>query len=183
LTRWPLVAAMLALLSLAAWLAPRSALDWQPALAPTQPWRALSAAFVHWSPLHLGANLLGALVVAFFGWAARLPTSAALAWLAAWPLTQLALLLRPDLAHYGGMSGVLHAGVAVAATWLTLERRWIGALVLVGLALKIALEQPWGPPLQAVAGWDIPLAPLAHATGAVAGVLCALCARGARRRR
>ena len=34
------------------------------------------------------------------------------------PLTQLGLLMRPDLLHYGGLSGVLHAGVAAAALWL-----------------------------------------------------------------
>lgn len=177
LNAWPLLAALLAVLAGIAWFAPREALDWQPALAMHEPWRALTAALVHWSALHLGANLLGAIVVATFGRAARLPATAALAWLAAWPLTQLGLLLRPELVHYGGLSGVLHAGVAVAALWLALERRWLGFAVLAGLSIKVLLEAPWGPPLRDVAGWDIRIAPLAHATGAVAGAACALCVR------
>lgn len=177
LSGWSLLAALLAVAAAIAWFVPRGNLDWQPALALHQPWRAFTAAAVHWSALHLGANLLGAVVVGVFGWAARLPSAATFAWLAAWPLTQLGLLLRPDLVHYGGLSGVLHAGVAVAALWLAFERRWLGFAVLAGLAIKVLLEAPWGPPLRDVAGWDIRIAPLAHATGALAGAACALCAR------
>lgn len=162
---------------LGGWL-PAGALDWQPALAWTEPWRWITAAFVHWSPLHLGANLAGAAVVAAFGWTAALPARAALAWALAWPLTHGALLMQPALAHYGGLSGVLHAGVAVAATAVASQeagrRRRIGLAVLAGLALKIILERPWAGPLSYPQGWDIAVAPLAHAGGALAGVACAL---------
>ena len=157
---------------------PAVLLDWQPALATTQPWRWLTAAFVHWSPLHLFANLAGAVVVAAFGVLAQLPRRAALAWTLAWPLTHGALLLQPTLAHYGGLSGVLHAGVAVAATTLVLDAsgraRAIGGAVAIGLALKIVLERPWDGPVQHPAGWDIAVAPGAHAAGALAGLVCAL---------
>lgn len=54
---WLALAAALAAASVLAWWAPAWALDWQPALAAAEPWRAFSAAFVHWSPMHLGANL------------------------------------------------------------------------------------------------------------------------------
>jgi rhomboid family GlyGly-CTERM serine protease len=175
------LAALLAVLAGAGWFAPASVLDWQPALAWAEPWRAFSAAFVHWSALHLGANMAGTLVVGAFGVAARVPPGAALAWLAAWPLTQLGLLLRPDLLHYGGLSGVLHAGVAIAAFWLVLDgrsrERWIGGAVLAGLVAKIVLEAPWGAALRQSGGWDIAIAPFAHATGALAGAACALCVR------
>jgi hypothetical protein len=101
----------------------------------------------------------------------------ALAWFAAWPLTHLSLLLRPELAHYGGLSGVLHAGVAVAAVWLLVRqrgrRRLIGTAIAAGLLAKIALESPWGPVLRQGAGWDIKVVPLAHAAGALAGAVCA----------
>jgi rhomboid family GlyGly-CTERM serine protease len=183
LSAWALLAALLAAMAGLAWFVPRELLDWQPGLALREPWRALTAALVHWSALHLGANLLGAVVVAAFGWAARLPAAAAVAWLAAWPLTQLGLLLRPDLLHYGGLSGVLHAGVAVAALWLVFDRRWLGVAVSAGLVIKVLLEAPWGPPLRELAGWDIRIAPFAHATGAVAGTACALCVLLARRAR
>jgi hypothetical protein len=103
---------------------------------------------------------------------------AALAWALAWPLTQWTLLLQPTLASYGGLSGWLHAGVAVAA-WQLLrgdrgQRRWIGAALLAGLLAKVVLEAPWLGALRAVPGWDIAIAPLAHAGGAAAGMLCAL---------
>ncbi len=126
---------------------------------------------------HLGGNLIAAAVVGALGLAAQLPPRAALAWLAAWPLTQAGLALQPALAHYGGLSGVLHAGVAVAVLWLVVAgrgwRRAIGALVLAGLLIKLLLEEPWGAPLRPGGGWDIATAPLAHATGTLAGLLCA----------
>jgi rhomboid family GlyGly-CTERM serine protease len=162
--------------TLAGWWLPAAWLDWQPALAFSQPWRWLTAAFVHWSPLHLGANLAGLVVVAALGWQAGLPRRAAGAWALAWPLTHAALLLQPALAHYGGLSGVLHAGVAVAGLGLlrhpARRGRRIGAAVLVGLAAKIALERPWAGPLSHPAGWDIAVAPMAHVGGALAGLIC-----------
>jgi rhomboid family GlyGly-CTERM serine protease len=182
---WTALAALLGAGALCAWALPAGLLDWQPARAAREPWRLFSAAFVHWSALHLGANLLGCLLVGALGRAAALPAAAALAWLAAWPLTHLALLAQPALAHYGGLSGVLHAGVAVAALWLLVHHRGrpraVGAALLAGLALKVVLEDPLGAPLARPAGWDIAIAPLAHASGALAGALiggaAAACAR------
>ncbi|HEX4232980.1 MAG TPA: rhombosortase [Caldimonas sp.] len=151
-------------------------LDWQPALAGSEPWRALTAPFVHYSALHLLANLAGAALVGALGWFAGVPWPIAAAWLVAWPLTQFGLLLRPDLLHYGGLSGVLHAGVACVGWQLAVHargtRRAIGALVLAGLAIKVVSEAPWGAPLSRPPGWDITTAPFAHASGLVAG-LCA----------
>jgi rhomboid family GlyGly-CTERM serine protease len=169
------LAATLALASAAAWWLPAVRLDWQPALVLHEPWRWWTAAFVHWSPRHLGANLVGTALVAAFGVVARVPLSAVLAWALAWPLTHLALLVQPALAHYGGLSGVLHAGVAVAALHLLRtergRRRLVGGAVLAGLTAKLLLEAPWGPPLRHPPEWDIAVAPLVHATGAVAGAV------------
>lgn len=174
---WLRLAVLLAAGSVLAWWLPAVTLDWQPALATDEPWRAWTAAFVHWSAMHLGANLAGAAVVALLGLAAHMPARLALAWCAAWPLTQVGLLLRPELVHYGGLSGVLHAGVTVVALWLLVagprQRRWVGGALLLGLALKLGLEKPWGDALRHGHGWDIAVAPLAHASGAVAGLLCA----------
>lgn len=174
---WIALAATLALAALAGTLVPHEALDWQPSLAGSQPWRAFSAVAVHYSGLHLAANLAGTVLVAALGLVAELPARSMLAWAVAWPLTHLALLLRPELAHYGGLSGVLHAGVAVAAVHLIAtgprRRRLIGVAILVGILAKLLGESPWGPVLQQRAGWDIAIAPLAHATGTLAGLLCA----------
>lgn len=177
LNGWLALCAAGAALSVAAWFVPAAWIDWQPELAVAEPWRAASAAFVHWSGWHLTANLTGCAVVAALGAAARLPAAAAWAWLAAWPLTHFGLLLRPELAHYGGLSGVLHAGVAVAAIWVVVRgsgrHRVVGAAIAVGLVVKLLLEEPWGASLRNGTGLDIAVAPLAHATGALAGLLCA----------
>ena len=180
-TGWIALSGLLAAGSLAAWWLPAAALDWQPARFAQEPWRCWTAAFVHWSPLHLLGNLAGTALVALFGAVARLPARVAWAWAAAWPLTHLALLARPELAHYGGLSGVLHAGVAVAATGLAVEsrgaRRGIALAVLAGLAAKVVIEEPWGPALREGSGWNIAVAPLAHAAGAGFGALAALIAQ------
>jgi len=96
-----------------------NALDWQPALGLREPWRLWTCAWVHWSAAHLLVNVVGAMVVAFVGWRARLPASAAHAWLIAWPVTQVLMAALGDdrlgavMPHYGGLSGVLHAGAVV----------------------------------------------------------------------
>jgi len=77
---------------------------------------------------------------------------------------------------------VLHAGVAVIAVVLlwppdASTRRWVGLALLAGLVVKVLLEAPWGAPLRYPAGIDIAVAPLAHASGLVAGLVCAVVAR------
>ena len=167
---------MLGLGSLLAWPWPTRGIDWQPRYV-AEAWRWWTAGFVHWSVLHLAGNLLALVLVAALGVRAAAGPHLALAWFAAWPLTHVALLLVPGLAHYGGLSGVLHAGVAVAALALAVQargrRRAIGAAILAGMMVKLLLEEPWGPPLRHVPGWDIALAPAAHAAGTLAGLLCA----------
>jgi rhomboid family GlyGly-CTERM serine protease len=159
-----------------------SALEWQPSLAATQPWRWWSAAFVHYSTLHLIGNLTGLALTAAFGWVTHMPLRAAVAWFTAWPLTHLAFLwLVPDLLHYGGLSGVVHAGVAIVITQVlitgTRSQRWVVGAVLAGLAAKIATETPWGDAVQRHEGWDIGIAPMAHVTGVLSGTLCVLLAQ------
>ena len=171
---WLILCAALAALSLLAWPLPRGALDWQPALVASQPWRTVTAAFVHWTPLHLAANLAGCAVLALLGWRAGLGRREALAGVIALPLTQLGLLLRPELQHYAGLSGELHALAAIAAlTLFTLRSRdhFIGAALVVGLVVKLWLEQPLGPVLRDTPGFDFAVAPLAHLAGALAGAL------------
>lgn len=179
-----------ALLLPALWLAfvpaAHGALDWRPDRI-AQAWRWWSAAWVHLSTLHLIANLAGGALVVALGLAARVAPRAALAWLAAWPLTHLALALQPELVRYGGLSGVLHAGVAVVAIELllrsTARERALGTAIAVGLALKVVLEAPWRGALAHPEGWDIAVAPLAHAAGAIAGGVCAAAAAAVSRSR
>ena len=175
---WPLLALVLLLGALGLHSADATRWDWQPALASTEPWRALTAAWVHWSPRHLGMNAAALGLVAWLGWRAGARPCDALAWGLAWPLTQAGLVLQPALQHYGGLSGVLHAGAAVLA-WRLLRGpagrpRQIGALLAAGLVAKLLSETPWRGTTQAVPGWDFALAPMAHVSGAVSGLLCAL---------
>lgn len=166
---------------LAGTLAPAAALEWQPATALHEPWRWWTAAFTHYSRLHLIGNLFGLALTAAFGWAARVPPSAAAAWFAAWPLTHLALWLVPDLQRYAGVSGVVHAGVAIviAQTLVagTRAQRFVVGCVLVGLVGKIASETPWRGAVQQFEGWDIAIAPIVHVTGIVSGSACLAAAR------
>lgn len=156
----------------------RTHLDWQPSLWLTQPWRFFTAAWVHYSSMHLGGNLLALALVGWLGVAARMPSPATLAWCLSMPLCHLALLAKTEVLHYGGLSGISHAGVAVVVTWLLWHGRptqqRIAALLGLGLVAKIWSETPWAEGLRQVAGWDIAVVPWAHASGAVAGVLCTL---------
>ncbi len=225
---WLTLCAVLAAGSVLAWWVPASLLDWQPGRALAEPWRLFTAAWVHWSAWHLGANLAGTGVVALLGLAARLPARAALALALAWPFTQAGLWVEPALAHYGGASGVLHAAVAIAACWLVAggsaggsaggaaggdadgarggthgvaiggangretrpmhevqaqrRSRLIGAAIGLGLVLKVVLEAPWAGPLASSRAWDIAVAPIAHASGALAGTVAALVALALRPR-
>lgn len=176
---WCALVALLILPSLAVAASPalREALIWRPALAASEPWRAVGAAWVHLSGLHLGANVAGTLLVGALGVAARMPLRASLAWALAWPLTQLSLLAVPALAGYGGASGVLHAGVAVIAFELVSRRdtrdRRLGWAIAAVLLFKLLSEAPWRGPLAHPAGWDIVVAPAAHVSGALSGLLMA----------
>lgn len=154
-------------------------LAWDGAQWLSQPWRLWSAAWVHLSGLHLLANLLGIVLVAGLGWVAAPGPRAAWAWAASWPLTHLGLALRPELMSYGGLSGVLHAGVAVVVVATLADprdraSRLIATLLGLGLLAKVMLERPWARLLSHPEGWDIAVVPWAHASGAVCGMACAL---------
>lgn len=185
---WALLAVALAgaALCVAAlgWIEPgaEALLDWRQALAWQQPWRWWTAAFVHLGALHLLANVLGCGVLALAGMSARLTRRAAVAWALAWPLSHLALLASPELQRYAGLSGVLHAGVAVLAVELIVARRGrdrrIGLALAAGLALKLLLEQAWVRPVSVGGAWPFPVATFAHLTGVAAGAVCAALAIG-----
>jgi rhomboid family GlyGly-CTERM serine protease len=162
-----------------------SRLDWQPGLAASEPWRWWTAAWVHLSTMHLASNVAGAALVAALGWVAGCDRRDALAWFAAWPLTHLGLLAQPALTRYGGLSGVLHAGVVIAAMALVLRERGlqrvVGAVLLAGAVAKLLLEQPWQGATRHLSGWDFAVAPAAHASGILVGTLCALAVMWCRR--
>lgn len=169
-------------LGVAGWMAlggpAAQSLDWQPQQALTQPWRALTAAVLHLSPMHLWANIGSLIIVAALGWVAQVPRPQAWAALLAWPLTQLGLLVEPRLLHYAGLSGWLYGAIGIVIVHLVWNRpgqpRLIGAALGSLLLIKLVLERAWVHPLQSLPGWDIPIAPAAHASGAVVGVVLAV---------
>jgi rhomboid family GlyGly-CTERM serine protease len=176
---WIAVAALLAVPALHAAVAGGTmapVLDWQPGLALHEPWRLWSAAWVHLNNLHLAANIAGTLLVGTLGVAAGVTARAAVAWALAWPLTHAALWLRPDVAHYAGLSGVLHAGVMVVAVGLlrdgTGRARAIGVALAGGVLVKVAAEAPWAEALPWSSALHIATVPFAHASGVVAGAAC-----------
>lgn len=147
-------------------------LIWTRDAAWSQPWRCWTAAWVHGSAPHLMGNLMGAALVALLGLVARVPARFALAWALAWPLTHLSLLIDPRLQAYGGLSGVLHAGVAIVAISLLPQptRRRLGWALLVGLLLKVGFEAPWRDALVESTTLGLTVAPLVHTTGVAWGI-------------
>lgn len=179
-----------------------AALDWQPGGDAIEPWRPWTSAWVHWSAPHLLVNLAGAAAVAGVGWRARAGTLETLAWLIAWPLTQALLDVvaaspraaaslagaAGPLQHYGGLSGVLHAGVVVLGLGLALapggtpatadlperdrrRHRLVGLALCAGTLGKVLIEAPWDLALRPSGLLGIGVAPVAHACGLVAGAV------------
>jgi rhomboid family GlyGly-CTERM serine protease len=183
---WVTLALLALLPALAIGIGAQPAIDFRPTLVTTQPWRLWSAAWVHYSAAHLAVNAAGALLVAALGVAARLPTRAAVAWALAWPLMHALLAVEPRVAYYGGLSGLLHAGVAVSGAWLACGERGrpraIGLALLGGLALKVLGEAPWRDALPTSAALGIVTVPLAHASGALCGAISGMVAAFSRHR-
>jgi rhomboid family GlyGly-CTERM serine protease len=115
-------------------------------LALAEPWRLASGQLMHLSWMHMLMNLAGlGIVWALFGrdlqarqWAAAIFACGA--------GVNLGLLgFSPDLDWYVGFSGILH-GLLAAALLVRIFRRptVLTALVLIGLAAKLAWEQLGG---------------------------------------
>ncbi|WP_171020259.1 rhomboid family intramembrane serine protease [Hydrogenophaga sp. 2FB] len=145
-----------------------------------QPWTLWTSAWVHLSTPHLIGNLLALGGVAAAGWVLRPDARCTMAWLLAWPLTQVSLLLWPPVHHAAGLSGLLHAGTLLLAVQLALgtapvhgARLW-GVLLMAGALTKVVLERGWSQPLVWQADTGIQVVQAAHLTGAFWGVLLGL---------
>ncbi|MBT9608961.1 MAG: rhomboid family intramembrane serine protease [Aquabacterium sp.] len=179
-TSWPPLAQALVLRPDAGWV--------------QSPWVWWSSAWLHGSTPHLLRNLAGLALMAALGTLVRPSRQAALAGWLAWPLTQLGMLMQPSLDSYVGLSGVLHAGVTVLALHAAMRPlrqsppltathpmsplapsitglRWVAIALLLGLAAKVLMENPWGAALVASTSSAINVAPWAHLSGCAAGAL------------
>ncbi len=177
---WLRVCALLGAGSLLALAVPNGVLEWGRTATVLQPWRLVSAVWPHLSVIHLLLNLGALAAVAALGWLLRVGTTQAIAWLACWPLTHAALWLQPEVMRYAGLSGVLHAGVAICAVKACCEpdrlARLVGWSLLAGLVLKVLIEAPWSRSLQDSVALGITVVPLAHAAGAALGLLAGVLA-------
>lgn len=156
------------------------ALTWRSDHWPTQPWTLWTSAWVHLNLPHLISNLLAMGGVAAAGWVLRPGARCTLAWLLAWPLTQVALLCWPQVDYAVGLSGLMHAGTLLLAVQIALVRipvrgaRFWGALLIGGVLTKVVLERGWAQPLVWDAGNQLWVVQAAHVTGAAWGVLLGL---------
>lgn len=150
-------------------------------LRPDQGWRQpfwswWTTAWLHGSEPHLWRNLMGCGLLLLLGALSHVNWRDTQAWLIAWPLTHLGMLLEPTLTSYAGLSGVLHAGVAIVAL-ANLHHphrpshRVAGIVLLAWLAGKLFMENPWTHHLVLSTESAINIAPWAHLSGALAGAL------------
>lgn len=138
-----------------------------------------TCAWLHANTRHLMANLGGLALLMSLGWILKLPPRTALAWLLAWPITHLALLLDPRLDTYYGLSGVLHAGLSIIATSLITQAHpdrsakgtvLYGWALLLGMLAKCWLENPDWQALLPRPGLGMNAAPMSHWAGTLVGI-------------
>jgi rhomboid family GlyGly-CTERM serine protease len=180
-------ALLLVVLQLAApW---HAVLEYRAEVVGLQPWRLLTAHFVHVNWTHLVINAAAWFVVARL-YAPELPPRSQLLLIT---LSSLAISvalawLHPGIVWYRGFSGVLHALFFAGGTrWLldvlrdpaerNLRGLWLPLLLLVGGAIKVLLEQPAGSSTPYADWLGAGTVPQAHLAGAAVGLAVGL-ARG-----
>lgn len=140
-----------------------------------QVWRLAAAHFVHLSRLHTFLNSLGILLVVCTIWSVLTPGGLIRAVLASGAAISLGwLLLQPPGPTYVGFSGITHGIFAYGALrLLQIGPRWMGAVVLAGLAAKLGQEFVNGPVpgLEGRIGGSVSL--ISHALGSLGGALAA----------
>lgn len=159
-------------------------LEYRRELLAAEPWRILTGHFVHLNWPHALVNAAAWCIVARL-FAPELGVRGQLTSLVAACVGIAAGLawLHPQIAWYRGFSGVLHAlffagasravldAMQACAAWREL---WLPLAMLVGAAVKVALEHP-GDATTPFADWlGVPVVPQAHLLGAVIGCVLGL---------
>lgn len=142
-------------------------------------WRLLSGNGVHLSVAHVGANVVGLLLIGAL--AARLGVAVPLVLSVICALTVGGglLTLAPEVAGYRGLSGVLHGLLAFILGRAAINGDRTAAAAFVGLAALLCFEAVSGRGLLPGLAMDVIVE--AHALGALAGVAALPWAVGARR--
>ena len=180
---WLWLCGLHAVLSLLVWGCPpevADALTWRASDWTSSPWTLWTSAWVHLNLPHLVGNVLAMGGLAAAGWVLRPGARCTFAWLLAWPLTQVSLLLWPQVGYAVGLSGLMHAGVLVLAVQVALVRlpirgaRLWGWLLVVVVLSKVLIERGWSQPIVWDAGNELSVVQAAHVTGAFWGVVLGL---------
>ena len=162
-------------------------LEYRRAVAFSEPWRLLTAHFVHLSFLHALLNGIALLLLGrLFGdrlrpaefWTILLAAPVAIS-LAFW-------IVLPDLHWYRGLSDVLHsiyfAGCVLWIATTSGRARWLPiAAIIIGTA-KVLIEQPWDASFPVHPVLHVAVVPQAHLIGAIVGAAAGLAIRVRRQR-
>lgn len=182
-SRAELIAIAIALLMLVLQALPDlSLLEYRNTNPAAEPWRWLTAHFVHVNWQHALINAVALWVVARL-FAPDLKPSRQL-----WALLTAALAISaclafiyPTIAWYRGLSGALHGlFFAGAALWLikakprSLQQLWLPSALFFGGWIKVALEQPGGATTPYAEWLGAGVVPQAHLVGAACGTLLGL---------
>jgi uncharacterized protein (DUF2062 family) len=155
-------------------------LTWRAGESWERPWTLWTSAWVHIHTPHLITNQMAVGVLAAWAWFLRPDRLPALAWFLAWPISTVTLGAWPQIGYCVGSSGVLHAGIAIMGTFMLLgyfqhsgERVW-GGLLLLGLSLKLLIEQGWHLPVVWDDAANLSLVRAIHLTGSISGMASSL---------
>lgn len=150
------------------------------AIGQGQWWRLLSGHLVHTNMAHLLLNSAGVIALWFvFGHSVLLGARhATLKYLGLVALLSVLIsfglwLWFPDVTYYYGLSGALHGLFCFGAVSDLSQRRWSGALLLMGCALKVAWEWVAGPSAATGALIEAEVAISSHLLGSILGTLLA----------
>ena len=171
---WILGAAMV----VAWWPQAQDALVWdRNAILAGQAWRWFTGHGVHFSAAHLVADVVAlAAAAACIGPGDSRALHRAL-WLAACLVPAAVLVAEPDIARYGGLSGLAMAAWTLAAARRcagTGRDRILGMTLAAGAVAKLVLEGISGSTLWAGTAGDAVPCISAHLAGAACGVVAAL---------
>uniref|UniRef100_A0A486XQI2 Membrane protein, Rhomboid family n=1 Tax=Rheinheimera sp. BAL341 TaxID=1708203 RepID=A0A486XQI2_9GAMM len=171
---WILSAAILLLA-----LLPETVQSWllyeRNALVQGQIWRAFSAHLLHSNHWHLLMNIAGLLLVmllhgGYYHWRSLL-----LLWLlCAGSISSMLYLFSPQIHVYVGLSGLLHAMLAMGAIKDIQLKQRSGILLLAGLLAKVLWEQWQGPDPALAELINASVATDAHLYGVFSGAVVAL---------
>jgi rhomboid family GlyGly-CTERM serine protease len=147
-----------------------------------QLWRLLTAHFVHLGWGHVGLNLAG---LGLTAWLLQ-DVLSRMDWLATVAISIVVIdtglyLLEPQIEWYVGLSGVLHALLAVGAIRLWRVSKALGSVLFAGLVCKLLWEQLAGPSEWSELASGGPVVVAAHAFGFVGGMIYALLTAQVRR--